>query len=89
MSGPTVVLVNESSATRGRPGKYQADHVHALDRSHFDMVKFSRHDQGYNTVLSFFIEFTDSALNVVKKRFKQAYGEDITISYVCVCLTAS
>ncbi len=89
MSGPPVVLVNESSATHGRPGEYQAHHVHALDRSHFDMVKFRRHDQGYNTVLSFLVEFTDSALDVVKKRFKQAHGEDTTLLCVCVCLTAS
>jgi hypothetical protein len=35
------------------------------------------------------VEFTDSALDVVKKRFKQAHGEDTTLLCVCVCLTAS
>ncbi len=79
MSGRSVVLVTESSATHGRPGEDQAHHVQAINRSHFDIVKFRRRDLEYDKVLSFLIEFAASALEVVRMRFQEMDGMD-TIS---------
>ncbi len=73
-TGPCVVLVNETSATHSRPGEDLAHNVQAIDRTHSDMVKFSRRDEAYNLVLSFIQEFADAATAVVEARFRAKQG---------------
>ncbi len=68
------MLVNESSATHGRPGEDLAHHVQAINRSHSDMVKFGRHDQEYQVVLGFLLDFIDDATEVITKRFRRNDG---------------
>jgi hypothetical protein len=69
------VLVNESSATHGRPGEDMAHHIQGISRSHFDMVKFGRRDPEYYVVFGFLVDFTNSATEVVKKRFCKIKSE--------------
>jgi hypothetical protein len=70
MDGPPVVLVNESSATHGRPGEDLAHHVQGINRTHSDLIKFGRQDQEYYVVLGFLLDFADSAEEVVRRRFR-------------------
>ncbi len=72
--GPPVVLVNESSATHGRPGENLAHMVQAINSTHSDMVKFGRRDHAYHIVLGFLLDFVDSAGEVIKKRFHHVDG---------------
>lgn len=51
MDGEPRVLVNTSSATHCRPWEDISDHVCPLDRDHSSLVKFSDHDNDYETVL--------------------------------------
>jgi hypothetical protein len=62
-------LVNESSATHGRPSEDKAHHVHAINRSHSELVKYARRDEVYDIVLGFLQEFAGAAIDVVKARF--------------------
>lgn len=50
MTGPAAVLVTKSSATHCRPWEDEAEHICAINRMHFDMVKFGPHDLDYNNV---------------------------------------
>ena len=69
MSGPPAVLVNASSATHSRPGEDQAHDIHAVNRSHSEMLMFSRRDVDYNIVLGFLQEFAISAPKIIEARF--------------------
>lgn len=83
MSGPPAVLVNASSATHSRPGEDQAHDIHAINRSHSEMVKFSRKDVDYNIVLGFLKEFLISAPDIIEARFREERkgGTDPKLSY--------
>jgi hypothetical protein len=72
MTGPPVVLVNETSATHGRPNEDQAHNVQSIKSSHSDMVKFSRRDEDYVLVLGFLTEFAETAGAVIEARFQEA-----------------
>ncbi len=74
MTGSPVVLVNESSATHGRPSEDQAHIVQAINRTHSDMVKFGRRDEAYKLVTGFLQEFAESAAAVIEARFRIADG---------------
>ncbi len=74
MTGSPVVLVNESSATHGRPGEDQAHNVQAINRTHSDMVKFGRRDETYKLVAGFLHEFAESTAAVNEVRFRAADG---------------
>ena len=69
MSGPLATLVDASSATHGRPGEDQAHDIHALNRTHSELVKFRRQDLDYSVVLGFLQEFALAASTVVAMRF--------------------
>ena len=71
MSGPPAVLVNASSATHSRPGEDQAHDIHAVNRTHSEMMKFSRKDVDYNIVAGFLDEFAISAPDIIEARFVQ------------------
>lgn len=51
MSGERKVLVSTSSATHCRPWEDTNDHMCPMQRDHSNLVKFSPHDHGYDTVL--------------------------------------
>ncbi|KAL0256742.1 hypothetical protein SLS55_009139 [Diplodia seriata] len=52
MSGPLEILVEPHSATHGRVHDAEKHHVHPVDRSHGDLVKFSgRKDGTYRVVI--------------------------------------
>lgn len=74
MKGPPTILVNVPSATHGRPGEDNAYDIQAINRSHSEMVKFSRRDPDYDTVLGFLREFRIAAPKIIEARFK---GEEI------------
>ena len=69
MSGPPAILVNASSATHSRPGEDQAHDIHAVNRSHSEMLKLSRRDVDYNIVLGFLEEYVISAPDIIEARF--------------------
>jgi hypothetical protein len=75
MSGPPVVLVNESSATHGRPGEDLAHDVQGISRSHYDMVKFGHRDPKYHLILGYLLDFVKSAAEVITRRFRDNDGQ--------------
>ncbi|KIW72762.1 hypothetical protein PV04_00937 [Phialophora macrospora] len=52
MEGPPTVLVNQESATHGRAWEKRSAFVVALNRTHSELVKFRKHDEDYEIVLS-------------------------------------
>ncbi|KIM98677.1 hypothetical protein OIDMADRAFT_31451 [Oidiodendron maius Zn] len=50
MSGPSRCLVTRTSATSCLPQGVSSDHSVAINRTHSDLVKFSRHDSEYRKV---------------------------------------
>ncbi len=75
MTGPPVVLVDETSATQARPFEDQAHNIQGINRTHSDLVKFGGRDEAYDIVLSYLEEFAENAVDVVKARFKMAESE--------------
>lgn len=61
MTGPRKILVDSTSATHGRPWETEAHHIHALNREHSDLVKFSIHDSDYDRVLAILKRLTLTA----------------------------
>ena len=82
MSGPPAVLVNASSATHSRPGEDQAHDIHAVNRSHSEMVKFGRRDVDYNIVLGFLEEFAISAPKIIEARFIEERRGGTTLNFL-------
>ena len=74
MKGIPAVLVQSSSAIHSRPWESEACHIQALNKSHSDLVKYSRHDGDYYRVLSLLQGFTKSAVTVVQDRFAVKKG---------------
>jgi hypothetical protein len=70
MTGKPTVLVNSASATHSRPWESEDRYVHAINRSHSDLVKFTRQDEDYEVVLHHLQRFSSIAINVVWNRFK-------------------
>ena len=70
MSGPLTILVNEASATHGRPGEYEAHDIQAINRTHSEMVKFKPRDPDYQLVAGFLRNFAVSAPAVINARFR-------------------
>jgi hypothetical protein len=46
--GPQELLVNKASATHCRPWECGPDYICPIDRTHYNMVKFGRHDHEYD-----------------------------------------
>jgi protein SERAC1 len=82
MKGVPTVLVQSSSATHSRPWENEACHIQALNKTHSDLVKYSRHDGDYYRVLSLLQGFTRSAVAVIRDRFVMENGT--TRSDICV-----
>lgn len=74
MEGTPAVLVDSSSATHGRPWEDKAHHIQALDRAHSNLIKFSRHDSDYDTVLDVLDDFSEEAGCVIERRLSPHEG---------------
>lgn len=81
MSGPLALLVNESSATHGRPGENEAHDVQAINRDHSHMVKFSLHDVNYIMVLGFLKEIAASTGDFINDPRQEVIQEIKVISF--------
>jgi hypothetical protein len=71
MSGPGTVLVNSSSASQGRPWETDIRYRQSINRTHSDLVKFSRQDHDYIVVLEYLRESSRSAERVIRFRFPE------------------
>ena len=65
------MLVSSSSATHGRPWENDPHFNQAIDRSHSDLVKYSRKDQEYHIVLEYLRDASRSAERVIRFRFPE------------------
>jgi hypothetical protein len=65
MTGEPTILVDSASATHGRPWELEDHHVQAINRSHSDLVKFTKQDEVYEVVLDHLRRFSAIAEDVV------------------------
>ena len=68
MSGPHAVLVNEASATHGRPGENEAHNIQPINSTHSEMVKFGIKDPNYRLVAGFLRDCAAFASNMIEVR---------------------
>jgi hypothetical protein len=68
MSGPPQILVDKDSATQSRPWETSDRYIMSINRSHSDLVKFSKHDHEYEIVLDCLRDFLQAAPRVIAKR---------------------
>ena len=61
-SGDAIYLVKRGSAVQCRPPKHSADHDIAINRVHYDLVKFARIDEVYERVISVLQQIMTSAI---------------------------
>lgn len=66
MTGPRSILVNSSSATNGRNWETEEHHVYGLNRTHWDLVKFSNHDADYDRVLVILKTMATAAISTIR-----------------------
>jgi protein SERAC1 len=69
MDGPPAVLVDRHSATHGREWESDGQFIQPVNRNHSELVKFSKYDDEYQTVLRHLSTFRKSAGSVIKDRF--------------------
>jgi hypothetical protein len=69
MTGKPTVLVDRASATHGRPWELEDRYVLAINRSHSDLVKFTKEDEVYDLVLHHSQKFSGAAVDLVRGRF--------------------
>jgi hypothetical protein len=69
MDGPPAVLVGRHSATHGREWESDGRLIQPVNRNHSELVKFSKYDDEYQTVLRHLSTFRNEACNVIKDRF--------------------
>jgi protein SERAC1 len=74
MTGKPTVLVDSASATHSRPWELEDRYVHAINKSHSDLVKFTKQDEDYEVVLHHLRRFSNAAVDVVRDRFKGDSG---------------
>lgn len=84
MTGKPAVLVDIASATHGRPWELDDRYILALNRTHSDLVKFSKQDEDYEVILHHLQRLSGVAMNVIQDRFragnrssKQLYQQEI------------
>ena len=70
MTGKRTVLVDSASATHSRPWEFGDRYVQAINRSHSDLVKFTKQDEDYEVVLRHLRKFSSVSVDVVRDRFK-------------------
>ena len=69
MDGPPTVLVDRHSATHAREWESDGQFVQPFNRNHSELVKFSNHDDDYQTVLRHLSKFRTISCNVIRDRF--------------------
>jgi hypothetical protein len=69
MDGLLAVLVDRHSATHGREWESDGQFIQPVNRNHSELVKFSNHDDDYQTVLRHLSTFRKNASNVIRHRF--------------------
>jgi len=80
MTGKPTVLVDSASATHSRPWELEDRYVHAINKSHSDLVKLTKQDEDYEVVLYHLRRFSSVAVDVVRDRFK---GDCASSMYFC------
>ena len=83
MDGPLAVLVDRHSATHGREWESDGQFIQPVNRNHSELVKFSKHDDDYQTVLRHLSAFKRNACRVIRDRFnadgKNTYLDDALV----------
>jgi len=72
MKGLPAVSVDVHSATSGREWESSTKFLHPIDRNHSELVKFSKQDSDYQTVLHYLSTFKKDASNVIRARFDRS-----------------
>ena len=67
-------MVDQTSATHGRPNECKAHHIQALDLDHPSLVRYTRDDQDYLILRSYLDACVEDAQNVVQRRYEQRQG---------------
>ncbi len=74
MTGKPAVLVDIASATHGRPWELEERYILAINKTHSDLVKFSKQGEDYEVVVHRLQRFSSQAPNVILNRFKVDSG---------------
>lgn len=69
-----VFIVDQASATHGRPHEYKAHQRQALDLDHPSLVRYTRNDDNYLMVRSYLEDCEEDAQHVVQRRSQQRQG---------------
>ena len=77
MKGDPVVLVDSVSAIHGRPNETQPHNIHALDKTHSDLVKFASHDEEYQVVLNVLHRQASAAVKAIPQRMIDLEGNNL------------
>lgn len=70
MSGDPAILVDRYSAKSGRSWEDKPSHLHPINCSHSEMVKFPEHDEDCEVVLGKLKRFAELAPAVIRARWK-------------------
>ena len=63
-----VFMVNQTSATHGRPNECKAHHIQALDLDHPSLVRYTRDDHNYLMIQTYLKGCVKNAQKVVEQR---------------------
>lgn len=71
------LIVDQTSATYGRPNEYKDHHVHGLALNHKNLVRFKPNDDNYGRVRYYLEDFAQKAHGIIGKRLEiNRQGED-------------
>ena len=74
MTGPSKILVDITSAMHGRPRENQPYNAHAINKTHSDMLKFSRDDSAFEIVLKELTRLASDAVQAIPRGMSHAEG---------------
>ena len=69
-----VFIVDQASATHGRPNECKAHHIQALDLDHPSLVRYTRDDHNYLLIQAYLDDCVKDAQKVVQRRYEQRQG---------------
>ena len=67
-------MVDQTSATHGRPNECMAHDIEALDLDHPSLVRYSRNDDNYLIVRAYLDSCVENVQRWVQRRFEQSQG---------------
>ena len=67
-------MVDQTSATHGRPNECKAHDIEALDLDHPSLVRYSRNDNNYLIVRGYLDACVENVQNVFHRRSEQSQG---------------